>query len=502
MRNLEFLAPTVLALLICAGTTFAQTDTNTTTQPDKPLDPDAAKRWQELHDQNLILEEKQKQTTDQQNLFKSFLPALPQGTTPGLERKGALSIKGTAAAYDSLKILSERFARNIAGGQPVTENCSGMKAKPKEECESRNSQNMKDNPKKSYTAIWLHGEREAGAMAQLPVFESQLRTFVCQLALKAQENVDDCKQAPVKPNPVLPHAALIAPAAIAPLVQTALGIFELFRTSTTITSTSIPTDEVSFTAMVAGELRKLRPADDIYYPSVFPLPINNSQLLTNVETLRGLVEKLTQQLGDEKEQQAKQAKATVKADAAVTTLKTQIETATDRINELDERIAVTVDKEQRAFWQLRRTDATTAMAALQKRLDEEAQPAADAADAANEDLSASVKELQDLIDKAIAFQSSLYEKVDDDTLLSKILRLESAAEQWKLCPAPTAAKRCAALQLTVVSAGAEMKTSQNYWAVGESVGGGAVASYLLYDPRTGSVLDAGSDSSFESHKEQ
>jgi hypothetical protein len=92
------------------GSGDSSSSTNTT---DHPADPDAAKRWQELHDQNLILDEQQKLLTGQQNLFKSYLPTLPQGAAPGLERKGDLSIKGTTAAYEVLQTIARRIARNV-----------------------------------------------------------------------------------------------------------------------------------------------------------------------------------------------------------------------------------------------------------------------------------------------------------------------------------------------------------------------------------------------------
>jgi hypothetical protein len=496
MRKPWFLAVFAFVLVASAGMMRAADDTT-----DKPLDPDAAKRWQELHDQNLVLQEQQKQVADQQSLLKTFLPTLPQGVTPGFERKGDLSVKGTAAAYQSLQVLSGRFARNVAGVSWLPEDCHESKPKAQEDCESRNAEKYKTaGATKTYTSIWLHGEREAKAMAQLPVFNYQLQTLICQLAIEAHVTQSDCAPPPKNP-PIAPAGLMgaLGPAAIAPLVQTALGIFELFRTKVTVTASNVPADEMSFTAMVAGDLRKLNTAMNIYYPSVFPLPISGgaSPLLTKVTTLRTLTEKLALQVRDLKDQQTKQTKATAKADAAVTSLKSQIKDAGDRINELDERIAITPDKEQRMFWETRRADATTTRAALQKKLDEEAQPAADTADAASDTLAASIKEVQDLTDKAIAFQNSLYEKVDDDTLLAKLLRLESMSQQWQACPAPgPGIKTCAALQLTVVSAGAEMKTSQNYWTTGESIGGGSIASYLLYEPKTGNIIDGGSDSQY------
>ena len=163
---------------------------------------------------------------------------------------------------------------------------------------------------------------------------------------------------------------------------------------------------------------------------------------------------------------------------------------------VDARIANTPDATQRQFWELRRTDTKAMRDALQTRLDDQAQPAADTADAASDALADKIKILQDASDKALAFQTSLYDKVDDDTLLWKMLRLEAVADEWNRCPAIEQEKRCAALQLTVVSAGAEMKASQNYWSTGESNGGGSVAAYLLYDPKNGAVLDGGSESKF------
>jgi hypothetical protein len=481
-----------------AGQNTDDSNSTTSSQTDKPLDPDAAKRWQELHDQTLVLQEQQKLTTAQQDAFKTFLPTLPQGVTPGFERKGDPSVRGTAAAYDALRMLSRDFARNVAGVKPALKNCDDLKAKEKSACEARNANPPDSDPSKHYTAIWLHGQREAKAMAQIPVLTSQLKTLVCRLAIEAHVDQPGCQAAPSTAE-AHGHFMALSPALIAPLVQTALGIFELFRTKVTITSTTVSVDELSFSAMVAGELRKLRTADQIYYASAFPLPTGKSEILNQAEALRTLIEKLSLQIRDLKQKQADQTKATAKADAAAASLKTQIKAANDRMNELDARIANTPDKELRTFWQGRRADAETARDAMQKQLDQTAQPAADAADAQSEALAASIKQLQDLTDKAIAFQGSLYDKVDDDTLLAKILRLESAKKEWDACPEISVEKRCAAMQLTVVSAGAEMKQRQNYWSTGESIGGGSVAAYLLYDPKNGAVLDGGSETRFLPH---
>jgi hypothetical protein len=492
---------TILVILLSvtgdvAGRNADADDTTTGTQTDKPLDPETAKRWQELHDQALVLQEQQKLSTAQQDAFKSLLPTLPQGVTPGLERKGDPSVRGTAAAYEALRVLGRDFARNVAGVKLNLENCSALKPKEKSACEARNANAKEGTPSKHYTAIWLHGQREAKAMAQIPVLTSQLKALVCRLATEAHTSQPDCPAA-VAPSPG-PFMAL-SPAMLAPLVQTALGIFELFRTKVTISSVAVLVDEISFTAMVAGELRKLEIADQIYYASAFPLPAGTSVIMSQVDALRTLIEKLALRIRSQKDMLAEQTKTTAKADAAVVSLKTQIKAAADRMNELDARIANTPDREVRTFWQGRRTDAETARDVLQNRLDQTAQPAADKADALSESLATSIKQLQELIDKAISFQASLYDKVDDDTLLAKILRLESAKNEWDACPGIATVKRCAALQLTVVSAGSEMKERQNYWSTGESIGGGAVAAYLLYDPKNGAVLDAGAETRFLPH---
>src|SRR5690242_19768568 len=60
--------------------------------PETPIGEDAKKKWQELHDQNLIVAEQQKLLTHQQGVLKLYLPNLPKGVTPGLERKGDVSV--------------------------------------------------------------------------------------------------------------------------------------------------------------------------------------------------------------------------------------------------------------------------------------------------------------------------------------------------------------------------------------------------------------------------
>ena len=151
---------------------------------------------------------------------------------------------------------------------------------------------------------------------------------------------------------------------------------------------------------------------------------DTSPLLNQTITLRTLIEKLALRLRDLRDQQAKQAKAIAKADGAVVSLKTQLKDTDGRIDELDERIALTPDKDHRAFWEARRGESNVNRNALQKRLDEEAQPAADAL---GDVFAATIKEIQDLTDRAVSFQNNLYETVDDDTLLAKLLRLENAS---------------------------------------------------------------------------
>jgi hypothetical protein len=347
-------------------------------------------------------------------------------------------------------------------------------------------------PKTTYQALWLHGERDAKALAQLPVFQEQLKSIVCRLQELVPPQNADCKPATSGAAPSGPMLIGPAAAAIPALVQTAFGIFELFRTSVKITSANVQPDEAAFTAMVAGELRVLKTVVNgpIYYTASFPLPIlEQSPILINVVTLRQLLEGLSAQIKVLQDQQSNDVDAKSKYEGQVADLEGQIKTLSDRIDRLDDRIAWTEER-QRQHWQDLRRHAAEEKAAAEKDLQKLKSSPPQPSGAADK-----LKQAKDVFDKASAFQSSLFDKNGDDTLLSTILRLESLSAKWKTC---TAEVKCAVLQLTVHAAGAEMKTNQNYFATRESIGGGAVVSYLLYEPATGSIIQSGGDRDFRS----
>lgn len=188
-------------------------------ETDKPVDPDIAKRWQEPHDQALV-QEQQKLTAAQQEAFNTFLPTLPQGVTSGFERKGDLSVHSTAAAYEALRELSRDFARNVAGGATKRENCRVLKGKERSACDCRNA-TTDEKPTKAYTALWLHGQREAKAMEQLPILTGHLKTLVCRLAIEAQVTQPECQATAGGPSPAAFFA--MSPALIAPLGDPSTG---------------------------------------------------------------------------------------------------------------------------------------------------------------------------------------------------------------------------------------------------------------------------------------
>jgi hypothetical protein len=486
----------------------AETGTNTN-EPEKPSDPAVLKQWQDLRDRNLLLQEQLTSVTGEQNLIKSYIPALPSGVTPGFERRGDASIVGAIATYGMLKDMAGAFVRDI-GEIPTLPACNLEPGKRNGRNGSVAACEDPNNPSqavKKYDVIWLQGQREALAIAQLPAFRAQLKTAICRISAVNGESFPECKPKPVQipgemPPPPPPkdvtgdRHALMAPlaiSAIAPLVQTALGIFELFRSRVTVTTTAVPADELAFSAMIAHELTTRNVTPKVLYASMFPVPIlpeNEARhtILSQVEQLRDQVEKLGRTARAVQDGQGELDTAVQQADQKVADHTARIKQLEERMDRLEDRITWS-DREHRREWEVARADAEVRRNELQRALPT-LRDAARTARKEAESNSKKAKDLLALLDKALALQNGLFEKVDTDTLLTKILRLEAVDVEWtKDCSS------CASLQLTVHAAAAESKQTQNYWVNRETVGGGAIASYFLYD-RSGKIIKSFAHSRF------
>jgi hypothetical protein len=449
------------------------------TMADEQQDSDALKK---LTEENAILEQQIQLFTKRQDLAKLLFPTIPGGLEGTFELKGDFAVEGTAAAYDSLKLIAQQWCCRLACTQGAIERLATLRCVGDEDFDRcvRREKEAINKELTGRTAVALRPivilrEQDINGLLDLQIFKQKLQELKSRL---------EAVLAAAPPTlgvtvDVLAVGSLAAIAPfIAPAVEAALSLVSLFKKNVEITNKTVDVDESALVAAVADELRISSGAQVVIYPAGFPpnLLDQESGLLAQFSEIDKLMEGLVQLI----------AQVTL----GVSTAASKAERAGTEIKKLEAQISILEERIERltksggSETEIRDLEEEVKTLQVGKAEQELQKVASERESREKAELLKSLRRLSEVVDdfrnKKLAadnpFSSSLPVLLKSEKLLK---RLQDSREIH-------------VMQLKLHHAGASTKSKTSFWGGAKvSVGGGAVASFILYELPAGEIVASG-----------
>lgn len=421
-------------------------------------DPGESDPLATMQSRNALLEEQIKLATNQQKLAQLYFPAIPQPLESNFVREGLATLRGSVAAFESLQKIAKDIVERIKKDEAAPEKCKAGK------------------PNASSGPILIQGQHEAAAVLELLGTMAQLELL--EKSIEDALNADKARSADTEAIP----KALAPIALLGPALQVAVDILKFFRKTTSISSITVDPDEAAIAAMLSAELKA---PEGVFATGQFPPGLTDigagGDLIKQLERLRGQVKKIQVKIQGLETAKEESDKCAVKSGKL---LDKESKSAMFKADiEHFERLHIASSGEERT-----RIEELLKLKREEKRLvdleiQEDSKRVVEA-QAESKRLAAAIKQWTDLRDSVNVVLSAISEQGTSDSALAAHLRAERVLKVMKEDGAGV-------LQVKVHLAGAEIKRTGWLGRTREASTGGAIASYLFYDAKTGEIRSSG-----------